>query len=256
LTEKRYAGGARNVGIENAKGQFIGFVDSDDWIDTNMLKRMTSSLIKTDSDIAVCGVITELDSPFDQVNRYVYEFENVITGKLALDIMSREFTVDISISPIVCNKIYRAKFIQDNSIRFIENNYNEDDVFNYIAFSQARNVVIVPDTFYHYYQRQDSITHTFSKKHIDDLFRAFEYIREYLMKSDQFVNNSKGFYAFFEKCLHFILTILMNTEKDTKVQNEYLKYLLSTSNNMPFLYEYLSFIDLRRIRKFLNPLKE
>ena len=125
-----------------------------------------------------------------------------------------------------------------------------------MAFLRAQNVVIVPDTFYHYYQRQDSITHTFSKKHIDDLLLAFNYLKEYLIKNKQYKERQRAFHAFFEKCLHFILSILINTEKDIRVQNEYLQYLFKAGRDTTFLSDYWEFVGLSRIRKFLNPIKE
>jgi glycosyltransferase involved in cell wall biosynthesis len=253
LENKRYPGGARNVGIQNAQGKYIGFVDSDDWIDTNMIRKLTSALDENNADIAICGVMTEFDSTFDQTKRYLYEIENVITGDLALSIMCREYLSDISISPIVCNKLYRADFLEKNSIQFIENNYNEDDVFNYVSFLHAKKVVIVPETFYHYYQRSDSITHTFSKKHLDDFIFAFKYIERYLHTINRYEDYNRGFHAFFEKCLHFILTILVNTEKDSSIQNEYLKYFFNNNDAVPLIASYCKFVGIGRIRKFLSP---
>lgn len=253
LKRKGHAGGARNLGMQLAKGRYISFIDCDDWLDSNMYTRSSIMLEKFDCDIAVCGVQTEFYSPFDSKHRYQYDFENIIESKMALELMCKRYNQDIAISPIMGNKLYRLDFLRRKQIKFIENCYYDDDTFNYIAFLNAGKVAITPNSYMHYYQQENSITHSFSKKHIDDLLAAFSILRKYLLQQEIYNEQIENYYSFFEKCLSFVLSVLSATEPSRKVQNEYLSYLFSQCRDVIMLAEYIEYLGLSRIRRAFNP---
>ncbi len=253
-TETRsLAGGARNIGLAHARGKYIGFVDSDDWIDSNMFERAIWSLETSKADIAVCGVTKEYEASYDYYKKYVYEFENIIEGSFAFNILTGTINQDIAISPIACNKIYRSEFIRYHSFRFPVNNYNEDDVFNYLCFANVKQVAIISNAYYHYYQRENSITHSFSTKHIDDLFDAFEMVKSYLDKNGNFAAHRKNYFSFFERCAGFILNLLLTKEPDIKIQNQYLERFINRAKSVELVGDYLQYCGVKRLRFFINP---
>lgn len=250
---KSLAGGSRNLALQHATGKYIGFVDSDDWIDTNMYKKTIGLLEKSEADIAICGVMKEYESQFDVYYKYTYEFENVVDGPFAFELLARRFNQDISISPIVCNKVYRSAFLKQYQLSFLTNNYNEDDVFNYLCFIKANKVAITPNAYYHYYQRNNSITHSFSQKHIDDLLDAFKVIKGYLDRNGLFEVHKKHYYSYFEKCAGFVLNLLITKEQNIEIQNNYLQSLLLKSKSFLYIPDYFEYCGAQRIRNFFNP---
>lgn len=247
------AGGARNIGLQNAKGKYIGFVDSDDWIDSNMYERIIKLLEHSTADIAVCGVIKEYESPYDFYRKYSYEFENILEGAFAFDILTNRQNQDIAISPIACNKVYRSQFLKEHSLHFPANNYNEDDVFNYLCFSLAKYVAVMPNAYYHYYQRENSITHSFSLKHIDDLFDGFALIKQFLDKNGLFNSHKKNYFSFFERCAGFVLNLLTTKESNIQGQSKYLDHFLEKAGSVELTTEYMQYCGVKRLRYFFNP---
>lgn len=251
---KSLAGGARNIGLKFASGEYIGFVDSDDWIDSNMYQKLINSLEKSGADIAICGVIKEYENREEAYVKYSYDFENVLDGKFAFELLCNRLNQDIAISPIVCNKVYRKNFLHGNNIEFLENNYNEDDVFNYYCFLKANKVVVTPDAYYHYYQRNNSITHSFSKKHIDDLVDGFGVIKKFLERNGQFELYKNQYYSYFEKCLGFVLNLMILKESDQASQNGYLQYLFGRIHETIFIPDYFEYCGVQRLNRFFNPM--
>lgn len=251
--KKSLAGGARNIGIEHARGKYIGFVDSDDWIDTNMYSNMIALLEQSGADIGICGVMKEYESPYDVYYKYNYQIENILEGKYAFQLLARQFNQDLSISPIACNKVYKADFLARHHFSFLSDNYNEDDVFNYLCFSKADKVAVTPNTFYHYYQRNSSITHSFSQKHMDDLLDAFNEIKRYMEINDLFDTYKKHYYAYFEKCSGFVFNLLILNEQSMEIQNKYLRYFFKKSQCNLNVQDYLEYCGAQRLRNFFNP---
>jgi glycosyltransferase involved in cell wall biosynthesis len=253
-SSRSLAGGSRNIGLHHAKGKYIGFVDSDDWIDSNMYEKIVELLERTKADIAVCGVMKEYESPFEAYYKYTYETENVIEGSFAFELLTRRFNQDISISPIACNKVYKSNFLRHHKLAFLKNNYNEDDLFNYLCLLYAEKVAITPNTYYHYYQRNNSITHSFSKKHIDDLFEAFAFIKKHIDDNNLFETHKNHYYAYFERCSAFVLNLMIFKEQEVKKQNKYFQYYLSKSQSFLLIPEYFEYCGAQRLRNFFNPL--
>ena len=246
------AGGARNVGIEHSNGRYICFVDSDDWIDSNFLYHMISSIESSKADISICGVKREYANAKNSVVRYKYSCANSISGSFALDLMSRIVDQDIAISSIPPNNIFRSEFIHNADLRFPEKSVNEDDVFMFKAFMNADFVSITEETYYHLFQRKDSVSRSFSKRNITDLMDAFKEIREYLELNNLFATYRLHFYAFFEKCFQYVLETMRISEQDEQVLNGYLKYAYEISSRAISFHEFIEYCGSQRIESFFK----
>lgn len=253
VKEKGSAGGARNLGILNANGKYIGFVDSDDWVDTMMFEKMVNAAEKSDADIAMCGVLSEFGGAHETVKRHEFTVENIIDGKAAFGLLTRYYNQDMVISPVVCNKIYKAKFLRDNHFTFLVNNYNDDDVFNFICLLNINKLIIVPNTYYHYYQRSDSIMHLFSTKHMDDFIIGYSTLKDYLDKNNCFESVKANYYSYLELNLAALFNIMVASEPDTAKQMAHIHYLLNKVINSAVLRDYIDYVGVKRIMKFLTP---
>ncbi|MDE7136334.1 MAG: glycosyltransferase family 2 protein [Muribaculaceae bacterium] len=131
---------ARNVGIENARGEYIAFIDADDYIDSEFFSKM---LAGTPADLVVCGFDITGARPFIpscQVNN------EKITPELAKELVEIPFYLD---SPWA--KLLKARIIKDNGLRFDRNlKLSEDTLFSYQYLVLANTVTIIPATLYYY----------------------------------------------------------------------------------------------------------
>jgi len=255
LKAKGMVGGARALGLANASGKYVGFVDSDDWVDANMYEKMINLADHSNADIAVCGVITEHEDLKSSEKRYEYKKEMIIDGKQALDLLTRQRHQGISISAITCNKLYRMQFLNIGKQTFLPNNFNDDDVFNFMCFVEATKVAISADTYYHYYQRQDSIMHYFSLSHFDNLIEGFSLIKIFLDNNNYYESLKSNYYAYFEKTLASIFNTLITHENDNTKLNECINYLFNKKHDFLIMNDYINYIGAQRIREFLSPMK-
>lgn len=144
----------RNVGIELAKGEYLSFIDADDWIESTMLSNMYEKACLYNTDIVVCGVCTEFVNEnriveYKSIDRLYVENDNI--GELFWK-LSKE-----NISNYSCNKMYKSSLLFNNSLCFEDLVPMEDLFFNHKVFRYAKSVYISSDVFYHY-MRRDSFT--------------------------------------------------------------------------------------------------
>ncbi len=245
-------GHTRNIGLQNAKGEYVGFVDSDDWIDIDMYRVLIENIEMHKSNIAICGMKTEYGSTFSSAYRYIYRYANKINNNQALRMLSKSIDTGAAISPILGNKIFRNDFIQNLNLRFPINSYNEDDYFTFIALLHTPDIVVVPSVFYHYYQRCDSITHYFDKKYIDSLFCTFMQIRNHMEDNNMYNCYESEYFAFMEKCLTFILAIMFNKEQNDISQKAVIQYTIESFLKQHTLQELIKHMDTMRIKQYLG----
>lgn len=149
---------ARQIGIENATGDYIIHTDSDDWVDNNMYERLYHKVKETDADIVGCNFRHEFsDIQFDFHQQYADTMEEnirrLINGK---------------IFPSLCTSLTRRKLIVDNQISFpVGLNMGEDLFFNLQLYLHANKIVSMDWAPYHYRHTEDSSCVQRTRKSID-----------------------------------------------------------------------------------------
>lgn len=163
---------ARNAGIKKACGEYIGFVDSDDWIDIEMYDVLLKNILENDSDISICQMVSVRENTRVKKNKrentcLVYNKDQSI--KLLIE--------DKALKSYSVNKLYKRNLFEKK--KFPENRLYEDRFIMHEVFYQAKKVVLSTYEGYYYFHRDDSISFcAFNKKDLD-LIDAQEKITEF-----------------------------------------------------------------------------
>ena len=244
-------GYARNLGIEKSSGKYIAFVDSDDWVDLDFFKILTDTMIRDHTDIVVGGVKNEWNNINSTSLRYDYVYPNIISANQALDLLTKNTNNNYFISPVVWNKIYKRELLSSNQLRFMDNSYWEDDIFSFKAISYARNISLVPNIYYHYYQRDTSIMNSISKKHITDLLMSFKQLKNSIVNEK--LNATKIQYqAMFDRCACTLIKMIDNNEKDPDLKKKYIIYFFEEFTKQFSLKDAICYLDNNRIMRLFN----
>lgn len=173
---------ARNIGIDIAKGNYIGFVDGDDTVDEEMFEVLIENAVKYSADISHCGYKMVFPSRTD----YYYNTEDIIIQN-NYDGLKDLLKAD-RIEPGLWNKIYKANLFDD--IRLNSNiKYNEDLLANFYLFKKSTKSVFYDKCMYNYMIRKGSAaTKKISKNKITDPILVMEEIKNSLEKDSELYN--------------------------------------------------------------------
>lgn len=243
-------GNARNLGIAYSKGDYVGFIDSDDWVDLIYYEKMLHFITADNSDICISGVKAEYDDVYFSKNRYFYPSHIQIDGVYALHSLTDMYNHDTRITPIVNNKLYKKSIIVDNDIRFDKTRRSQDNYFSFMSLLYSNKVSLVNDVFYHYYQRFGSATHDFSKKYINEYIFVLNSIKETLIKRNLFKIYEKEYNSYVNRCIFALINRLFSEENDVRVQKEYIIYILKKVSNTVPIYSMMEYIDISRFKEF------
>lgn len=168
---------ARNSGLDIATGDYIGFVDSDDWIEPKMYETLIENAIKYNAQISVGGVVDLLE----EGNKYT-SIKSTFGGNIHIQCLNKEDAMKKFFlgSWSAWDKIYKRE-IHEN-IRFPEGEINEDEAIAVKILDNCEKIVYTNEVFYNYIKRPDSITTSeFSEKKLDwyrNCKRNLEFIKE------------------------------------------------------------------------------
>lgn len=160
---------ARNVGIAAAEGEYIGFVDSDDWIDEDMYKDMLSIAEAEGADIVMCDTTTKYDDKPDD--------EDTITAiKKDMEILKKEQIKPellLVMAGSACRCIYRTILLKKCNIHFqVGIKIAEDRIFNILAFGNMHKLVYLKKSYYNRYVRKGSAVHKYYPDMLDVILNA------------------------------------------------------------------------------------
>lgn len=142
---------ARNAGVDIAAGEFLTFIDSDDWVDPDYLAELMKLLRSEDADIAVGGLLRTGAGPDDPLDGGLTK-PLTLSGHEALTALYGELRVLLTVA---CGKIFRTELFTD--LRFPVGRLHEDIYSSCRLLHCARRVVLTPESRYFYWQRPDSI---------------------------------------------------------------------------------------------------
>ena len=190
IQENKGLSGARNTGLDIMKGEYVCFVDSDDFLYKDYVKTLYENLIKTDADISICDFLLYYDdAPVDIETLPVEETLDVKSRDEGMDYID---TYDLKYI-LAWNKLYKA-YIFDN-IRYPLGKLHEDEFVAHHIFYKTNKSVFTSRKLYSYRQgRKDSIMSNITVKNFNDAVEAFDdrikFYREHKIKTNSRYNTS------------------------------------------------------------------
>ncbi|MCM1190382.1 MAG: glycosyltransferase [bacterium] len=169
----RRQGGAKNLGLQRAAGQWIGFVDSDDWVADNMFSRLIKKAEETDADVVGCDYLLT-DRIHPEADRVIRNNTEDQTGVLG-EAQYKKLLLQPGSMVI---KIYRRELFEKQHIRFPESMFYEDNAIGVLPLLYASRFERIAEPLYFYYQSIDSTVHTVTIDRCRDRMKAMEIYKE------------------------------------------------------------------------------
>ncbi len=260
IKENGGQGSARNLGIDKSSGEYISFVDSDDWLELDALEKMYNLAQKDKADVVVCGnKVVSIDG------KVLKNEPSIIYNDTTLDILYGKMAV--------WNKIYKREVILKNNIKFRSKVWYEDIDFTVKILFDNINISFIDEPLYNYLLRPGSTMNNSNIKRNLEIIDAFDEMIKYFKQNNIYIENYDKLEFL---CLYHILitsiTRVINTDvnmKDKKniikklekyvdsnfknfKQNKYIKYL---DKNKKLIYK-LILLRQYSIVKFIFNIKE
>lgn len=194
---------ARNKGLEIAKGEYIGFVDSDDYIEADMYEVLYNLLKQYNADVSICNFYTVSQGKISIKNA-----DNGINEYNRIEIL-KEILLDKNIQSYAWNKLYKKELFDE--IKYPIGKKYEDIGTTFFLLEKCNKVVVTGKSEYYYINRQDSIVNNVTESTITD------YIELIMQRYDYIEENIKELSSYNKD---YLKRILKTAEKDIKSLNE------------------------------------
>ena len=243
IKENGGQGSARNYGLKKATGEYIGYVDSDDFVEKDMYKKLYNKAKKNNYDIVVCGNYNVSEDYQNKnidafINNYNTDLENIFFGKMA-----------------VWNKIYKRDILIKNKLEFKEKVWYEDLAFTLKAIMNSNTFAFIDEPLYDYLIREGSTMNNSNVQRNLEILDAFDDILSYIKhnKKEEYFDKVE-FLAIDHIYISAIVRVL-KAEADDKVKRETINKLIDYMNKKFPNYKNNKYINtLSKNRKIIYKL--
>lgn len=198
----------RNYGLERAQGEYVTFVDTDDYVEPNWAEKLYNAAKENDADMAVCG-FERIDLATGKiVSRDMTGFGNAVKEVNALD----DFCVFINPAP--WNKIYKREKVKD--LRFKNFRGFNDMIFLASSYSKVEKIAFVPDVLYHYFLRYDSQIHSVNEQDVKNFKKYLLELKDLYVQEGKYENMQDiiSFLVF----LHLGMSVMYRASYDKSIK--------------------------------------
>lgn len=169
-TKNNGQGSARNIALNEAKGEYIAFVDADDWLDLNSLELLYNNAKSLDLDLLFFQMCNYIQSSGDYVSTDLYDIKPFEDNGIGEDTVfnhetTHEFLFEIPVGPV--SKLYKSQFLKDNDLKFVEGIFFEDNSFFYNAYFHCKKAGFLKKHLYFRRRHSESVTQTFDESKFD-----------------------------------------------------------------------------------------
>lgn len=163
-----HQGGAKNIALKIATGDWIGFIDADDWIVPDYYERMIGKAESTGADMVGCDYCLVHEHTYEVGNEIVHNSSDDQVGELTHEAKA-SFIME---GGSLCVKIFRRETILENEIWFPEDIFYEDNAVSNSYLLSAKHFEYIKEPLYYYYQHGDSTVHSFSEERCNNRLDA------------------------------------------------------------------------------------
>ena len=223
----------RNYGLERAQGEYVTFVDTDDWVEREWAEKLYNAAKQNNADLAVCG--------FERIdlNTNKVVSTNMTNFGNAVKTIDEKDDFLLFINPAPWNKVYKREKVKD--LRFLPFRGFNDAMFLASCYTRMNKIAFVPEALYHYYLRYDSQIHTVNEQDVNNLKKYLLEVKKLYIESNKYEDMKYILDTF--AFLHLGTSVMYRVSYDKSVNmkkmlKETIKYLDDNFSNWrksPFL---------------------
>jgi len=243
IKENGGQGSARNYGLKKTTGEYIGYVDSDDFVEKDMYKKLYNKAKENNYDIVVCGNYNVSEDYQNKnidafINNYNTDLENIFFGKMA-----------------VWNKIYKRDILIKNKLEFKEKVWYEDLAFTLKAIMNSNTFAFIDEPLYDYLIREGSTMNNSNVQRNLEILDAFNDILSYIQHNKKEEYFSKIEFLAIDHIYISAIVRVLKAEADDKVKRETINKLIDYMNKKFPNYKNNKYINtLSKNRKIIYKL--
>lgn len=175
---------ARNLGIQKATGKYVGFADSDDFVDATLFEKLCNKAMAEDADLTECHYHSMLEQETTDENGLPTYKEIGTRGTIKAHEDVRELFINPQVSP--WNKLYKRELLTDNKITFPEGMIYEDTAFYIKTLPFVKKHAYVDEKLVYYCVRKNSTMTSNLGGRVGDIFKVFDDIIEFFLRKGLF----------------------------------------------------------------------
>lgn len=243
IKENGGQGSARNYGLKKATGEYIGYVDSDDFVEKDMYKKLYNKAKENNYDIVVCGNYNVSEDYQNKnidtfINNYNTDLEKIFFGKMA-----------------VWNKIYKRDILIKNKLEFKEKVWYEDLAFTLKAIMNSNTFAFIDEPLYDYLIREGSTMNNSNVQRNLEILDAFNDILSYIKHNKKEEYFSKIEFLAIDHIYISAIVRVLKADADDKVKRETINKLIDYMNKKFPNYKNNKYINtLSKNRKIIYKL--